>query len=221
MEGFKLKKILKNLKKAALVFISAIIAFTIILLNGNIVHTNVVYGNERTKDSKSNDAAVRYGDVDANGVIDIGDGITIKKHLANIPVTIDNIASDVNCNGNIDTTDAVLLMKHLAGMEVELGVLQQPTDPETQPSIPEVVKGKTLIVYFSWSSNTQRMANTIKEQTGGDILEIVPVNAYPTDYTKCTEVTLEERDNNARPAIQNLPDSIEKYDNILIGYPKL
>ena len=28
-----------------------------------------------------------------------------------------------------------------------------------------------------------------------------------------------ERDNNERPAIANLPDSIDQYDTILIGYP--
>lgn len=79
--------------------------------------------------------------------------------------------------------------------------------------------GKTLIVYFSWSSNTERMANTIREQTGGDLIELIPVTAYPTDYTACTEVALAERDNNARPAIQNLPASIDEYDTIMIGYP--
>lgn len=84
---------------------------------------------------------------------------------------------------------------------------------------PPVTKGKTLIVYFSWSSNTERMANTIKEQTGGDLLELIPVTAYPTDYIACTEVALAERDRNARPAIQNLPESIDEYDTILIGYP--
>lgn len=84
---------------------------------------------------------------------------------------------------------------------------------------PPVTKGKTLIVYFSWSSNTERMANTIKEQTGGDLLELIPVTAYPTDYTACTEVALAERDRNVRPAIQNLPESIDEYDTILIGYP--
>lgn len=94
----------------------------------------------------------------------------------------------------------------------------QPPETEPEPT-PEPARGKTLIVYFSWSSNTERMANTIKEQTGGDLLELIPVTAYPTDYTACTEVALEERDNNARPAIQNLPASIDEYDTILIGYP--
>ena len=94
----------------------------------------------------------------------------------------------------------------------------QPSDTDPEPT-PEPARGKTLIVYFSWSSNTERMANTIKEQTGGDLLELIPATAYPTDYTACTEVALAERDNNARPAIQNLPASIDEYDTILIGYP--
>lgn len=80
-------------------------------------------------------------------------------------------------------------------------------------------KGKTLVVYFSWSSNTETMANTIIERTGGDLFEIIPQNAYPEDYTECTEVALAERDANARPAIKDLPESIEGYDTVLIGYP--
>ena len=92
------------------------------------------------------------------------------------------------------------------------------TDPKPVPT-PKPPQGKTLIVYFSWSSNTERMANTIKEQTDGDILKLIPVTAYPTDYTDCTEVALAERDNNARPAIQNMPASIDEYDTILIGFP--
>ena len=89
----------------------------------------------------------------------------------------------------------------------------------TPTELPKHVEGKTLVVYFSWSSNTERMANTIQAQTGGDVFEIVPLNAYPDDYTECTEVALEERDNDARPAIQNMLSSIEEYDKILIGYP--
>ena len=78
---------------------------------------------------------------------------------------------------------------------------------------------KTLVVYFTRSSNTKGMAQTIADLTKGDIFEIVPVNPYPEDYTACTEVALEERDQNARPEIQNLPQSVSEYDNIVIGYP--
>lgn len=92
----------------------------------------------------------------------------------------------------------------------------EPTD-SSEPTA--VTDGKTLIVYFSWSSNTEKMANTIKEQTGGDIFEIVPQTPYPEDYTECTEVALKERDENARPEIKDLPKSLEEYTTILIGYP--
>ncbi len=98
----------------------------------------------------------------------------------------------------------------------------QPSDSSEDTSPEPGTNGeKTLIVYFSWSSsgNTEKMANTIKEQTGGELYEIVPLNAYPTDYNECTEVALEERDNNSRPAIKDLPGSIEEYDRIFIGYP--
>ena len=94
---------------------------------------------------------------------------------------------------------------------------EAPTEATTQPT----AQGKTLIVYFSWSSsgNTEKMANVIKEHTGGDILKIEPAVAYPTDYSECGEVARVERDENARPEIANLPNSLEEYDTIFIGYP--
>lgn len=81
--------------------------------------------------------------------------------------------------------------------------------------------GKILIVYFSWSSsgNTEKMAAYIQEQTGGDLLELEPLNPYPTDYGECGDVALVERDENARPEIANLPESISEYDTVFVGYP--
>ncbi|MGN0235161.1 MAG: flavodoxin, partial [Paludibacteraceae bacterium] len=58
---------------------------------------------------------------------------------------------------------------------------------------------RVLVVYFSWSGTTRRMAQEIQRVTNGHIFEIVPVNPYPAEYTPCTEVALAERDNNARP----------------------
>lgn len=79
--------------------------------------------------------------------------------------------------------------------------------------------GKTLVAYFSWSGNTAEMAAHIAEQTGADLLEIQPEIPYPEDYGECGEVAQAERDNNERPAIANLPDSLDEYDTLLIGYP--
>jgi hypothetical protein len=69
--------------------------------------------------------------------------------------------------------------------------------------------GKVLIVYFSRTGNTQEIADTIQEAVNGEIYEIVALNPYPENYTKCTEVALEEKDNNARPEIKDLPKSLD------------
>lgn len=81
--------------------------------------------------------------------------------------------------------------------------------------------GKTLVVYFSWSSsgNTEKMANTIADNTGADILRLEPATAYPTDYGECGDVAKIERDENARPEIANLPSELDEYNTIFVGYP--
>ena len=78
---------------------------------------------------------------------------------------------------------------------------------------------KVLVAYFSWGGTTRRMAESIQEVTNGDIFEIEPVVPYPTSYTPCTEVALEERDNDARPAIKDLVADWDKYDIVFIGCP--
>ena len=108
-------------------------------------------------------------------------------------------------------------------------VVAQPSnieDPEQNapdPTKASEADGKTLIVYFSWSSsgNTEKMANYIQEQTGGDLLKLEPQNPYPKDYNETGDIAKTERDENARPEIANLPDSVAEYDTIFLGYPKM
>jgi len=94
---------------------------------------------------------------------------------------------------------------------------ETPSAPESEATVNE--DGGTLVVYFSWSGNTEEMASYIAEQVGGDLYEIEPETPYPTDYNECGDVAEVERDENARPEIANLPDSIDEYDTILVGYP--
>ena len=99
----------------------------------------------------------------------------------------------------------------------------QSSEAKTSASIGEAqtesTDNKTLVAYFSWSGNTEEMASYIAEQTGGDLLEIEPKAAYPTDYNETGDIAKVERDENARPEIANLPASIDAYDTILVGYP--
>ena len=79
--------------------------------------------------------------------------------------------------------------------------------------------GKTLIVYFSWSNNTEKMANYIHDKIGGDIERIEPVEAYPEDYNETADKAKAERDNGDRPKFKELQFNPENYDTIFIGYP--
>lgn len=78
---------------------------------------------------------------------------------------------------------------------------------------------KVLVAYFSWGGTTQRMARQIQEITGADMFRIEPVTPYPTEYTPCTEVALEEKNNNARPAISGRVENWDDYDVVFVGCP--
>lgn len=96
-----------------------------------------------------------------------------------------------------------------------------PDDPAQPGDNPDTSNGdsKILVAYFSWSGTTQRMAQEIVRQTGADLFRIEPVVPYPTEYTPCTEVALEEKNNNARPAIAATVENWEDYDTVFIGCP--
>lgn len=96
-----------------------------------------------------------------------------------------------------------------------------PTEAPAEAAAETNADGKTLVVYFSWSpsGNTEKLANTIAVHTHADVLRLEPAAAYPTDYTECADVAKAERDENARPGIANLPETLEDYDTVFVGYP--
>lgn len=97
----------------------------------------------------------------------------------------------------------------------------EPENPEEPGDNPEIPSGdsKILVAYFSWGGTTQRMAEEIVRQTGADIFRIEPVVPYPTEYTPCTEVAREEKDNNTRPAIADEVENWSDYNTVFIGCP--
>lgn len=127
-------------------------------------------------------------------------------------------------NDQIEDTErnTMMLKKTICIFMVSVMIFALAACGQTSATEEETEKDEnTLIVYFSWSSagNTEKMASYIQEQIGGDLLEIEPLHPYPTDYEECGDVALVERDENARPKIANLPDSIKEYDTIFVGFP--
>ena len=67
--------------------------------------------------------------------------------------------------------------------------------------------------------NTEIVAEYIQKAVGGDLFELETVREYAKDYHECTKEAADEKKNNARPALKKLPESIDQYDVIFLGYP--
>ena len=86
-------------------------------------------------------------------------------------------------------------------------------------SSPEETGAKSLVVYFSRSGNTEKVAEAIQSQTGSDIFEIVPAVPYSEDYDTVLTVAQAEQKADARPAISGSIEDIGQYDVVYVGFP--
>ena len=72
---------------------------------------------------------------------------------------------------------------------------------------------------FIKEGNTEKAAKMIGELTGADLFEIEQKVPYSADYKECVAQAREDLKNNARPELTNIPDSLDKYEEIYLGYP--
>lgn len=78
---------------------------------------------------------------------------------------------------------------------------------------------KVLVLYFSQSGNTQKLAKLISEKVGGDFVRIETVQTYPTEYNELTAFAKKEKEDNIKPELKELNTDMSKYDTVFIGYP--
>ncbi len=79
--------------------------------------------------------------------------------------------------------------------------------------------GNILIAYFSWSGNTQGIAEEIQRQTGADLFEIQLVEPYSSDYSTVLDRAQQDQNEQARPELSTHVENMEQYDTIILGYP--
>ena len=91
------------------------------------------------------------------------------------------------------------------------------------PEAGEAAEGKMLVAYFSWTGNTEGVANHIADITGADKFEIVPAEPYGEEnnnyYDESARAYKERYDAPARPEIDAAVENMGQYDIVFIGYP--
>lgn len=151
------------------------------------------------------------------------------KKILSLVLTLTMVFSLAAC-GNSDTTESST-PEATSGPESSAASEENTPSSESTPptesvpqdeesSAPETETGSTsLVVYFSWSGNTESVATEIQTQTGADIFEIVPAEPYTDDYDTLLDIAQEEQANDARPAIADTVDNFEQYNVVYLGYP--
>lgn len=103
---------------------------------------------------------------------------------------------------------------------------QEPeTSEETEAADTESTGGKTLVVYYSASGNTENVSNVIAKTLGADLFELEPVEPYSNDDLNWTNddsrVTREHENEDKRDVelVSATVDNWSEYDTVFIGYP--
>lgn len=98
-------------------------------------------------------------------------------------------------------------------------------EPTQAPDAGESASGKTLVVYYSATGNTQAVANMIAEATGADVFELEPAQPYTDDDLNWTDENSRVVYEHDHPDDRNVElvsaavDNWDSYDTVFIGYP--
>lgn len=145
------------------------------------------------------------------------------KKLLSIIIMFTMLFSFAACGGNANNGESSSPIQQSSELNSTAAVKteNQSTSSETPAFESEPVEtgSKSLVVYFSWSGNTENVAKAIQEQTDSDIFEIIPATPYSDDYNSVVDLAQKEQRENARPSIADSIKNIADYDVIYIGFP--
>ncbi len=119
-------------------------------------------------------------------------------------------------NSSVPESEISTITEESANSSTE--VSEPASSPEAN-SEQQSTETNSLVVYFSWSGNTESVAQEIQAQTGADIFEIIPVEPYSDDYNTVVDQAQVEQDEQVHPKINGTIENMDQYDTIYVGYP--
>ena len=81
------------------------------------------------------------------------------------------------------------------------------------------MKGNILIVCYSYSGKTRRIAEMIQRQTGGRLSRIYPRQPYPADFERLLTQVQEEIRTGKKPSLLPVDEKSDEYEVIFAGSP--
>ena len=108
---------------------------------------------------------------------------------------------------------------------LDLKQAEEQPDSSAEAQQPTDEAGKTLVVYYSATGNTENVANYIATATDGDLFELEPAEPYSDadlNWTDDNSRVVREHDNPDERDIALVESTVEnwdEYDTIFIGYP--
>ena len=94
------------------------------------------------------------------------------------------------------------------------------TNAQEQNRDTEVVDtGNILIVYLSRTGNTEAVAEMIREEVGGEMVELELETPYPDDYDALVAQVDSENERGYLPPLKTEIPNIQEYDTLFIGFP--
>lgn len=78
---------------------------------------------------------------------------------------------------------------------------------------------KSLVLYYSWSGNTRKIAELIARETGADLRELQPENAYSQNYDNVLTQAKREIQGKWYPALRPIDMDWSAYETIYLGTP--
>ena len=87
----------------------------------------------------------------------------------------------------------------------------------------DITESNILVVFFSPGDTVRAAAYAVAGTLSAELFEIEPVEPYTEDdlnyFNSKARSMMEMADKNARPEIVSLPENLDRYDTVLLGYP--